>query len=201
MDRAAALAIALALPPLWLVFDGLTRMMHPLAGYASGLAAYWLVLVAILIWRGGFLAARLRVIVPPPLWAWPNYLMIAGVWVAAIGALMTHTVPFWVPGLVALVALCNGTLEELFWRGAVQRTDRLHAYLGTTTLFTLWHLALLGANDIALTGGPLAMLAGAAFGGALWGMARRLTGTAGFGAVCHIALNAGAFTELAARNL
>ncbi|MEJ8561489.1 CPBP family glutamic-type intramembrane protease [Yoonia sp. GPGPB17] len=125
-----------------------------------------------------------------------------GVAITALFALLAHPIPLWVGGVIALGALMNGTLEEVFWRGTVLLDDATPAQqIGQLGLFTGWHVALLFATGVVVTGGAAGVLGGAAIGGALWTLARVQTGSIGFGAICHVALNLVAFTELATHNL
>lgn len=63
-----------------------------------------------------------------------------------------------------------------------------------------WHVALLFAACVALTGGLLGLVGGALGPGALFLLMRLWSGTAGIAALTHVGVNLFAFTELAARN-
>lgn len=203
MDRPAACAMLAAIPLLCAVFFVTTRIMPPLLGYLIGLAFYWfLVLMPLLIWRGGLRADRLEVIWPAPWVIAINVALIFGVAIAAVFELRTNMLPLWILGTVALAALLNGTMEELFWRGTLLRdgaTVKTQAL--QLALFASWHIALLFSDGIVVTGGAFGLLGGAAIGGALWTYTRMQTGSAGFGALSHVGLNLFAFAGLAAQNL
>ena len=97
--------------------------------------------------------------------------------------------------------MLNGTLEEVFWRGVVLKDNATQKeQIGQIALFTSWHIALLFASGIVVTGGALALLAGAAFAGTRWTFGRMQTGSLGFGILCLVGLNIFAFTELATKN-
>lgn len=202
MDRHAAWAVMAAMPPLAIVFYVATRMLTPMAGYVLGLAVYWFcVLIPLILWRGGFRRINYRLVLPERLQIVLNAVLILGVGGAAFVALQDRPLPFWILGIVLCASIINGTLEETFWRGTLLKDN---ASLGLLALqlgmFTSWHLALLFAHGIALTGGAAALLGGAAAGGALWTWSRAQTGSIGFGVRCHVILNLFAFTELAANN-
>ncbi|MDX8351734.1 type II CAAX prenyl endopeptidase Rce1 family protein [Cognatiyoonia sp. IB215182] len=202
MDRAAAGAVAAAIPVLAIVFYLATRAMPPLAGYLFGLTVYWfVVLTPLILWRGGFSAVRYDLVWPHPGLVMLNVLPICGVAVAAFIGWHNHPLNAAVLGAVVASALINGTLEEVFWRGTLLRNaQQLGSYLLQIALFVSWHTALLFAGGVVVTGGALGLLGGALIGGILWTWARVQIGSIGFGILCHIGLNLFAFTELATNN-
>ena len=203
MDRPAVYAVLAAIPLLCGVFFLTTRIMPPLLGYLVGLAFYWfVVLLPLLIWRGGLQAHRLRLNWPKRNVVVINAVLILGVAIAAILELHENMVALWVLILVTIAALLNGTMEELFWRGTLLRDDAdVSAQALQLVLFTGWHIALLFAHGVEVTGGAFGLFGGAAVGGALWTYTRMQTGTAGFGALSHVGLNLFAFAGVAAQNL
>lgn len=102
-------------------------------------------------------------------------------------------VPLWLA--IVLGGLVTAPLEEVFWRGAIQPLTgplvasrvpwlaRLPAgrLLGTTLLYTLFHLAT----------GQLALILAAALGGLVWGWLLDRTGSVGATMIAH-----GAWTSL-----
>lgn len=203
MDRALVRMALCAAPVLALIFYGLTRMMLPLWGYGIGLCVYWLGLAGVLLWRHspGTLRHWMR-----PLWpGWPLAalcaLPVVATGIAAIIALQATPIPLPVFFAIGCAAVVNGTAEELFWRRAILPNPGPVANAGAVALFTGWHLCLLTAAGITITGGGGALLAGAAILGTIWMATRLRTGTVGTGVLSHIAVNAFAFTELVARNL
>ncbi|MEJ6404844.1 CPBP family glutamic-type intramembrane protease [Yoonia sp. 2307UL14-13] len=203
MDRPAAYAMLAAIPVLCLVFFTTTRLLPPLVGYLVGMTVYWfLVLTPLLIWRGGLRIDRLRIVWPARWLVMINVMLILGVAIAATFELRANTLSLWVPGIVTIAALLNGTLEELFWRGTLLHHDASGTDQALQLLlFVGWHIALLFSDGIVVTGGAFGLLGGAAIGGALWTYTRMLTGSAGFGALSHVGLNLFAFAGLAAQNL
>lgn len=202
MDRAAAGAVLAALPVLAIVFYAATRVMPPLIGYSVGLAVYWVcVLTPLILWRGGFGTISYRLIWPRPWLIVLNVIPICGVAAAAWIGWQNHPLPVMVFAAVVTAALINGTLEEVFWRGTLLRdTELVSALVLQVGLFTTWHVALLFADGVVVTGGALGLFGGALIGGILWTWARVQTGAVGFGILCHIGLNLFAFTELATNN-
>ena len=202
MDRNAARAILIAIPVLALAFYVFTRVLPPFWGYGAALAFYWFgVLLPLIVWRNGFQKTRFALTTPGKWLTALNLfpiLVIAGV---AISALSQTPLAVHVLAAVGVAAILNGTLEEVFWRGTLLQDDAGSTeQIGQIVLFTGWHIALLFAAGIVLTGGPLALFGGAALGGALWTLARMQTGAIGFCILCHIGLNLFAFTELATKN-
>ncbi len=202
MDRKAALGALVSVPFLALVCWYLTTQFTPIWGYLGTLTVYWTcVLIPILIWRGtradqlalGKVTKRLFGLALLP--------------VVMVGCVATYTlwqapIPIWAALIVIGIAVCNGTLEELFWRGTVQTDSATVVQMGLgVALFTGCHVALLAAQGVTLTGGPLALLAGAMGGGVLWTYLRSRTGTVGLAALSHIGMNIAAFLELTSHNL
>jgi membrane protease YdiL (CAAX protease family) len=198
--RLALLALA-AIPVLAFLFNTLTGLMQPLWGYALGLCAYWIFL-AVTILRTTTEADRAHLLTARPAGAIITALCIIPVFVlgfAGMGAL--GALPSILLVGIAVVAILNGFLEELFWRGAlIPDPSPPHAALAVL-LFTLWHVALLFARDINIMGGPATLLLGAAFLGTIWMAARLYTGTVGLSALSHAGVNLFTFVLLAAANL
>lgn len=202
MDRKAAIGAAVAIPFLAIVCWYLTSHFTPIWGYFGTLAFYWLVvLTPLMIWRGTDLR-QLQLGLPSRGLIGLVFLPVAIVAIVASMAFAANPLPLWVVGAVVLIAICNGTLEELFWRGTVQKNGATVRGIALgVALFTSWHFALLTAQNVHVTGGALGLLGGAAMGGALWAYARAKTGRSGLGALGHIGLNIFAFLELTTHNL
>ncbi len=191
-----------AIPLLAMAFQGLTQLLPPLAGYGMGLCLYWLVIgTAVLLTTTPSDRAALMVLRMPG-----RGLVLLGLlpvvalgWVA-LGTLQSVSLPVVAFLLIAAAALVNGTLEELFWRGAIlPRPDR-EGIAVALALFVALHVALLFAQGITLRGGPLALLGGALVLGAIWMAMRLRSGTVGAGMAGHVAVNLFAFTDLVALN-
>lgn len=203
MDRRLALAAVAAIPLLALGFFLFTTWLPPLAGYLAGGVLYWGLLALAL-----GLTSRSRHV--PMALRWPGWPLAslaaafaAGTAFAGFSGATVYGLPGWALAACIACAVINGTLEEVFWRGALLPAARpglrvLGLALG---LFVAWHLALLTARGITLTGGAAGLLLGAAAFGALATALRVRTGSAGAPALAHVLFNIGAFSELAARNL
>jgi membrane protease YdiL (CAAX protease family) len=105
--------------------------------------------------------------------------------------------------LVVGVALINGSTEEMFWRGAFvaafPRSLQL-AYVYPAVLFTVLHFAFLFVPGIDYTGGPLALIGGAAAMGLGWGWVVWRTGDLRSVMAAHVLTNAFAFQVLSFNN-
>jgi hypothetical protein len=205
LDRRLALAIVPGAALVALVLWRLGGTMAPIHGYMIGLAVYWLAvllpLCLIKLGPAGMIAA-LR-----PRWpGWPGLGLLALPVVALAAKVLPDGSFAALPGALVLWvvvgALVNGTLEEAFWRGALlEAAPSRPALIASLGLFTAWHLALLAARQVELTGGAPALLGGAAALGAIWLYGRAVSGTAGAGALGHVGVNLFAFADLAALNL
>jgi membrane protease YdiL (CAAX protease family) len=89
-------------------------------------------------------------------------------------------------------ALINGSLEELFWRGAWLRVygRSLPMYFLGYVLFVGWHVPLAMMTTIPFQGGVWGLTAGAAALGAVWAWMAWRTGSIGWSVVSHVATNA-----------
>lgn len=195
MDRRFVAAAILGAPLLWLALRGLAPVAGPLAAWGTGLVLYWTGLLAALLAWGN--VARLRELLRPAspgrlLWvllALPPILIGA----AAMLRLGDVILPLHVVAAVAIAAAANGTLEELYWRGAMVPEAEPRPLAAALALFALFHLAWAGAVGLALPGGLAGLMAGALALGGLWTAARLLTGTLGAAILSHALTSLGAF--------
>lgn len=201
MNRRLALVALVAIPLLWLVFRVTTTTFQPLAGYVLGLCIYWLFL-AITVFFATTPADRSRLLTARSA-AWPvTALCILPVLVLGVpGMAALHLLPVILLPAIAVAALVNGFLEELFWRGALVPAPSPPEAALAVLIFALWHVALLAAQGITLTGGPATLLLGAAFLGSIWMTARLQTGSVGLSALSHAGVNLFAFILFVADNL
>lgn len=206
MHRSSAIGITAALPFLALGFHLLTTWLPPIIGYGAGLALYWGVLAGLILAGGarqrlqGLMRAR---------WPgrWPALvlaLVLAGLLFESTRAVAAAQPQAWLLGGALVAAVLNGTLEELFWRGTLLARPltppRWPALIGSLALFVTWHVALLFANGINVTGGAAGLLGGAAALGALFLALRLSSASVATPALAHIAVNALAFAALVAAN-
>ena len=186
-----------------MAFATLTRVLSPLLGYLAALGVYWfVVLTPLLIWHRHRLVGLIAFRWPS---RWPlaqHVVLFTAVAVVGVLAVTTSPIPIWIVTLIVLAAITNGTLEEFFWRGVMLPANASFATaLSVLALFVGWHIALLFAVGVTVTGGAAGLLGGAAIGGALWTWARLDTGKIGFCVASHVGLNLFAFSELCVRNL
>ncbi len=109
------------------------------------------------------------------------------------------------PVLMAVfaVALVNGIVEELFWRGTFIATfpDRLFlAWVYPTMLFAGWHVALSLLPGIEYEGGPVALIGGALMMGFVWGLVVLRTRDIRSVTAAHVLTNVFAFGGLLLAN-
>jgi len=201
MNRRLALVALIAIPLLWLVFRFATTMLHPVAGYVLGLCIYW-VFLAISLFLTTTVTDRSRLLTARSAGWSVTALCILPVLVLGIpGMAALHLLPFFLLPAIVVAALVNGFLEELFWRGALVPAPSQPEAALAVFLFALWHVVLLAAQGITLTGGPMVLLLGAAFLGSIWMTARLRTGSVGLSALSHAGVNLFAFILLVADNL
>lgn len=202
MNWPLALAMLVAIPVGAGAFHLLAGWFPPLAGIAVGLVLYW-VLIGGLSLRALDPAARASLIAhirPPRLLAFLAFVPVVVLAWIALSSLENSTFPPALLLVVAVFALVNGTLEEVFWRGAlIPRPDR-EAVVISWVLFTAWHVVFLFARGVDPVGGSVGLILGAALMGAIWLALRLKTGVLGPGIAAHVAFNLFLFTDLAARN-
>lgn len=198
MDRRLAIAVIIGTPVLAVVMFALTRIIGPLAGYMMAMVLYWLALWVALfffinrtalapLWRVGTVDLLSLGLVAVP---------AALIGVTGLITFFTGNAPLWTLALVVVFAVINGTLEEVFWRGAILPRPSRWATLGAVGLFGTYHLAYLAAAGIGLTGGALLFLIAAAAIGGLWMIARLRTGGLFLPILGHIGVNLGTFGDL-----
>jgi membrane protease YdiL (CAAX protease family) len=187
---------ALALPlAMWFIVPTLTANLGGPAGYLLTLTIYWLgfclPVIAIHVWRqrGALFSEKL----PWRDW-WVPGLLLLQVGAIAIAAFVPNTTMLTTHGamLAAGVALINGPLEELAWRGGFTRVfatrPRLGFWLGWA-LFTAWHAPLLLSHGIVFAGGWPALLGGAAALGLVWSWIAWRTGSVFWVTIAHVLTN------------
>ena len=200
MHRSSALAIAAALPVLALGFHVFTLWLPPILGYAAGLALYWCVLAVLVLRRvrerplAGLVRPRW-----PGRWPFLVLVLVLGGLVYEAATALTAAPPstgFLAGAIVA--ALLNGTVEEVFWRGTLlaDPSPGWPVLAASLVLFVFWHVALLFANGVVVTGDAMGVLSGEMALGALFLWLRITSGSVGTAALAHIAVNALAFSAL-----
>ncbi len=189
-------------------FLAFVALFGPRTGFVLAMAIYYLGwCVAFPLWAVGAdeVRASLREgtsrALRPPWFGWvllaiPVAIAVAvgasEVWPHATLAVVAWTVP---------VALVNGTLEEVLWRGTFARafpTSLVLGYLWPAIGFGFWHLAPIAA-DIGAYGaqGVAAFIGGGVLFGLCWGWVAYRTGSIRWTVVSHILVNLGLMSGVA----
>ena len=202
MDRRLALGALFAIPVLYALLLGLGAIMSPLAAWALGLLAYWAALGAALRAASDPDTLAELAVARSPGWLVTACLALPPILLGAVTLrlLGSAPLPFHVLLAAGLGAILGATLEELFWLGVLLPRPTPGAAALALGLFTLFHLAWLGARGIETGTGPVVpVLAALALGG-VWTAARLVTGTVGASVMSHAAFNLFAFAGIAARS-
>lgn len=193
---------ALLIGALFFIVPALTGWNGPL-GYLAAMALYWLgfclPVIAIHVWRHRdehLFSERLA-------WRhwWIPLALLAQVGVVGLAAFVPNTAMLTTQAamLAAAVAIINGPLEEIAWRGGFMTTFRDRPRLGFWLgwgLFTAWHAPLALSHDIVFAGGWLALVGGAAALGLFWSWIAWRTGSVFWVAIAHTLTNALTFWVL-----
>lgn len=185
------------------VFIYANRTYSPAQAYLYGMGVYWLCLF---LFSGFLLAWRFRAL--KDLLVWPTirkqHLLVLGLGlIPLVGLFFTE---FW-PNinaltqhlllLLAVTALINGFLEEVYWRGLYLKffgDQRKIRIIIATLFFTLVHIGIYQVQGLDFKGGWLPLIGGAAVLGLLWAwMVDRLKSILPT-VLLHIGLNFFAFT-------
>ncbi|MBW7921517.1 MAG: CPBP family intramembrane metalloprotease [Rubellimicrobium sp.] len=202
MDWRLALVMLGALPVFAGLVHWLTRWAGPLPGVVAALVLYW-ALIGALAWRalsGADRAALLAHARPPRLLAALAFVPVVAMAWLALGVLGDSGFPAILLVPVAVMALVNGTAEEMFWRGALLPAPDREGMVVAWALFALWHVSWGFARGLASPAGTAGLVIGAAAMGAVWMALRLRTGVLGPGIAAHVAFNLFAFADIAARN-
>jgi uncharacterized protein len=180
----------------YLAFQGFVALWDPKTGYLAGFIFYWVLWSLLLpLWLLGwdglrdlFSDVRPRLGKPGWLGALLLFLPIAG---AASTVFVVKLPLVTLPILLgsAALALVNGTLEEVLWRGAYIRLFPGRLFLGyiyPTLGFAIWHLAPQSVHPITMPGGVPAFIAGATFVGACWGWVAWRSGSIRWATLFHV---------------
>jgi CAAX amino terminal protease family. len=181
----------------------LTEALGGPRGYLASLACYWLgfclpVIVFHVRGRRGPLLFSEKL-------AWRDWwipgLLLLQVGVVALVAFVPNTAMLTTHAamLAGLVALINGPLEEVTWRGAFLTRFAERPRLGfglNLVLFTAWHAPLALSHGISFDGGWLYLVGGAAALGLLWSWIAWRTGSVFWTSLAHVLTNAITFWVL-----
>lgn len=204
LPRIALVLHALALiAAMAVLVPALTTALGGPSGYLLVLCLYWL----------GFclpvIAFHVRGRRGPLLFseklAWRDWfvpgLLLLQVGVVALMAFVPNTAVLTTHAamLAGLVAIINGPLEEIAWRGGFMTRFATRPGLGLAVswlLYTAWHLPLLLSHGIVFDGGWAALVGGAATLGLLWSWIAWRTGSVFWTAIAHVLTNAITFWVL-----
>ena len=181
----------------------LTQALGGPRGYLLSLVLYWLgfclpVIALHVRGRRGPLLFSERL-------AWRDWwipgLLLLQVGVVALVAFVPNTAVLTTHAamLGGLVALINGPLEEVAWRGAFLTRFAERPRLGfalNLVLFTAWHAPLALSHGISFDGGWLYLVGGAAALGLLWSWIAWRTGSVFWVGIAHVLTNFMAFWVL-----
>lgn len=197
------------LPFTFFAFRILTTILGPKWGYFAGFGAYW-VFTMLITWfmtnsrKGYFLSMlrghgdnkKMKLLGVAPL------LPVVGVFfISFLPNAVRLTVPTGV--LVLAMAILNGSIEEIYWRGLYLKEFGNNIVIGlflSTILFGAWHFSLWFAKGIEYSGGLLALVGGAYLMGLLWSYSSRKIGNIRMCIVGHVFVNVFAFTGLFVNN-
>lgn len=208
-QRILLISSLVILPFTFAAFQILPNVLGPKWGYGAGFLFYWLYTLFTVKLITGFDESFLRSMIHSPRnpasAAWVN----AVAFVPVIGVFFVSflpnvaKLPLLSGTVVAVVALLNGTIEEIYWRGLYiteyKNSWRLGFFI-STFLFGAWHISLWFAPHIVYQGGAVALIGGAYFMGLLWASVARSVGNIRACMVAHILVNLFAFTGLFVEN-
>lgn len=99
--------------------------------------------------------------------------------------------------VVGLIALFNGTMEEVFWRGiTLSEYDESPSLLAASSvLFAVFHFAFLFL-PLTYQGGAANLIGGSAVMGVIWLLVTKFTKNLWFALAAHVVVNFFAFTGL-----
>ena len=190
----------------YLAFHFLVRLWGPRFGYLAGFLFYWIVWGLLLPWwlvgRAG-LAAMFRV--PPEPFGEPAWIGVAFLlFPLALGygyafPKAVRQVSFQVILFSALIAIVNGTLEEVLWRGTYLQVFPNSWFLGLVYPafgFAVWHFAPQSIHPNRAPGGNLSLVLIAWMIALLWGYVAKVSGSILLPVISHILFD---FSGLGAR--
>jgi len=203
-SKVLLLAGSLSVLPLTLfIFQFLPAAWPFSTIYVSAMSIYWIILFCLLTLISQFKPIRyiISILSLQPtrsLLKWVAFLPVLGVlFIAFLPTIARISVFSFL--LVLCMAVVNGTIEEVFWRGAYIIEFPKNWVVGfglSTLLFTAWHISLWYLPNIQYHGGFGALVGGAFIMGVLWSYIARKVNAVRFGIYAHILVNIFAFTGL-----
>jgi len=197
--RAAVLAIPVLVPVgMYVVFRWTAEALGTGAGYLTGFVVYWAVCAALpLAALGSHQVATIFAPPPEPLGKprWLGLALLAGPLLFAYGYAFPRVLPGATPLVIAVsaaLAVVNGGLEELLWRGLFVRVfprSWLLGWLYPALGFAAWHLAPLAVVPNRNPGGAWSFVAFSLIVGLLFGWVAWRSGSIRWTTMAHILLD------------
>lgn len=193
------------LPFTFILFQITTLLLGPKWGYITGFLAYWAYCLMIAWFLSGSDWNYFKA-----LWNQPQnnkyttwiglaaFIPVFGVFfVSFLPNVARLTLP--TAGLLIFMALLNGSIEELYWRGLYlieyPNNPRI-GFLLAWILFGAWHVSVWFARGMIYKDGFLALVGGAYGLGLIWTWVARSNGNLRAVVPAHILANLFAFTAL-----
>ncbi len=194
------LAPPLLLATTLLAFNSFVGLFGFHLGYLFGFLfkwLFWCLLVPLWIVGPQGLRRMLRATDPPvgrPQWL--GWLLLTLPLVVAYGYAFPRVLPYATVGIVllsAVIALVNGTLEEVFWRGTYVQVFPRQAFWGfvyPSIGFGLWHIAPQSVSQgMSNPGGTAAFVVVGMLFGLGWGWVAWRTGSIRWTVISHVLLD------------
>ena len=199
--------VLLGAPPIllgstWVVFRQGASRWGQTRGYFAGFVFYWIVwcltLPLVLLGADGVVGLFGH---PPTRMTESNIFLLVLPLVLGYGYAFPKAVrdaDAKVIAISAVLALFNGTFEELLWRGAYLRVfpDNLFDYVYPSIGFAVWHFAPQSVIRSRTPGGAASFVAVPGLLGLIWGWVARMTGSLLWSTASHVLFD---FSGLGAR--
>ncbi len=183
-------------------------ILGPKWGYVSGFVLYWVCALFFSTRIDGFNLSGLKRKYSAAS-SWPFLIISAVAFIPVFGVFFVSFLPnaslltITSGILVILFSICNGLVEEFFWRGLYLDQFRENAVVSlivSPLIFGAYHIALWFIKGITYQGGFVALVGGAYFMGLIWAWVTRKTGSILAVTIAHVMVNIFAFTGLFVQN-
>ena len=183
-------------------------ILGPKWGYITGFILYWIGALFFSMQINGFDPSGIKKKYSVTT-SWPFLMISAVAFIPVFGVFFVSFLPnasllTIASGiLVLLFSICNGLVEEFFWRGMYLDQFRENAVVSrimSPLIFGAYHIALWFIKGITYQGGFMALVGGAYVMGLLWAWVTRKTGSILAVTIAHIMVNIFAFTGLFVQN-
>lgn len=190
------------------LFSLFPMILGPKWGYITGFILYWACALFFSRWINGFDLSSLKKMYSVTS-SWPSLIVSVVAFLPVFGVFFISFLPnvcllTLASGiLVILFSICNGLVEEYFWRGMYLDQFRENAVvflIVSPVIFGAYHIALWLIKGITYQGGFMALVGGAYVMGLIWAWVARRTGSILSVTIAHILVNIFAFTGLFVQN-